>query len=113
MNLLNLWPILVCTFFAFCMGAAATYTKSFRDSQFYLPVFAILSLWGSYLWVTASRKLDNTIDILMLSMVWDLLMIMAYYAGPILLKCENLNWQAYVSVVLILIGIVWFKLATS
>lgn len=110
---MNVWLILIPSFMVFIAGATCSYSKSFRDSSYYLPAFVSLSLIGGWLWVTASRRLDTTKDILLFSLAWDVLMVLAYYAGPLVLKGEGLNWQAYAAALMAAMGILWFKIATS
>jgi hypothetical protein len=100
-------------FLTFAAGSYTTYSKTFRDSSYYLPSFVALSLVSGWLWVVASRRLDSTSNILMFSMVWDLMMVIAYYAGPLVFKGESFNWQAYAAAGVMATGMVWFKVATS
>lgn len=107
------WLITIPALLVFSAGAYCTYSKSFRESWAYLPVFVGLSLIGGWLWVTASRRLDTTSNIMLFSLVWDILMVLAYYAGPLILKGERFGWQAYAAAMMTVGGVIWFKLATS
>lgn len=107
------WWLLAPAFLIFCGGAVCTYTKSIRDSNWYLPSFVALSLAAGWLWVVCSRQLNNTNGILLFSLIWDGLMVLAYYAGPLVIKGERLDWQAYAAAALTVTGICWFKMATS
>jgi hypothetical protein len=97
----------------FSIGAICTYTKSIRESWVFLPIFVGLSLLSGWLWVTASRRFDSTANIMLFSLVWDILMVLAYYAGPIILKGDRFGWQAYAAAMMTVAGIFWFKIATS
>lgn len=79
--------------------------------MWYFPATAAVSLACAWLWVKSSRQLDDTNSILMLSLVWDLLMVTAYYLGPMVFKGEGLGWQTYAAALVTLIGICWFKLS--
>ena len=111
------WLLMIPAFAFFCAGAYCSYTKTVRDSWMYLPSFVILTMLCGWLWVVGSRHLgkdgDATKEIMFFSLVWDVLMIAAYYALPLIFKGEGFNWQAYVAAGLAMIGIVWFKLATG
>jgi hypothetical protein len=112
-----IWFLMLPAFAVFCAGAYCSYTKAIRDHWVYLPAFVILTMLCGWLWVVASRNLgkdgDAVKEIMFFSLVWDVLMIVAYYALPLLIKGESFNWQAYVAAGLAMIGIVWFKVATG
>ncbi len=110
---MNTWYIMVPAFLAFLAGSWCSYTKWFRDSPYYLPAFVGLSLLCGWMWVVASRRFDGVASIMFFSLVWDVAMVIAYYAAPLLLKGEGLNWQAYAAAGVAAAGIVWFKLATG
>lgn len=107
------WLLLIPGFVVFAAGAYCSYSKGFRDSSYYLPTFVFLSLVSGWLWVIASRRLDSVKDIMFFSLMWDVLMVVAYYAGPLVLKGDGFNWQAYAAAALAAAGIVWFKIATG
>lgn len=105
--------ILISAFILFSFGSFTTYYKPFRESQFYLPSFILTSLLGGYLWVTAARRCQSSVDLIYLSLCWDGLMCLAYYAGPLLVVGDGLNWQAWCAVLLVVCGLVWFKMVTG
>ena len=109
---MNIWLITIPAFCVFCIGSYCTYTKEVRDSWMYIPIFVGLSLTTGWLWAVSSRRLETTNSILLLSLVWDVLMVMAYYAGPLIFK-GGFNWQAYAAAAVAVAGICWFKVATS
>ncbi len=109
---MNPWLLLIPAFLTFIIGSYTTYTKEIRDSSYYLLIFVSLSVVCGWLWVKASRKLDNTMGILIFSMVWDLLMAIAYYAIPVIFKGENLGWQTYAATAVMICGMIWFKVVT-
>jgi len=41
------------------------------------------------------------------------MMSVAYYAGPLLIVGDGLGWQAWAAVVLVVAGLIWFKMATG
>ena len=109
----NTWLLTIPVFIVFCVGAYCTYTKDIRESWIYFPAYIGLSFISSLIWVLAARRLDTTNSLLLFSLVWDVLMVLAYYAGPLIFKGENLSWQAYAAASLTVTGICWFKIATG
>jgi len=114
---MNVWFLLIPAFLMFCAGAYCSYEKAIRDHWIYLPVIVISSALCGWVWVLATRKLgaedDAVKQIMFFSLVWDLSMVAAYYALPLLLKGEQFNWQAYAASATAVTGIVWFKVATG
>jgi hypothetical protein len=105
------WLILTSAFAVFCVCSYCTYEKSIRDSSWYLPIFVAGSLIGGYLWVSASRRLDSTNSILLLSLVWDFLMVIAYYAAPLAFAAHKVSWWAVIAACVTIGGLIWFKLS--
>ena len=101
--------IYVIAFALFSFGSFTTYYRPLRESQFYLPSFIITSLLGGYLWVTAARRCQSSADLIYLSLCWDGLMCLAYYAGPLLVVGDGLGWQAWAAVGLVVYGLVWLQ----
>jgi hypothetical protein len=110
---MNTWFLLIPIFVVLSAGSFCTYCKTVRDSWMYLPAFIIISLLTGWLWVTASRRLDSTSNILLFSLLWDILMVTAYYAGPLLLKGEGFSWQVYAASAVTLAGVIWLKMSLS
>lgn len=104
----NNW-ILFYVFLMFVVSSICTYTKSLRDSWFYLVFMISSSIAGSWLWVIASRRLNETKDLVWFSTMWDILMLAAFYGIPFLFVENKMNWQSWGAIVLILTGILWFK----
>jgi drug/metabolite transporter (DMT)-like permease len=108
----NTW-ILFWVFLMFAGSAVCTYTKCLRDSWVFLAVMIATALLGSYLWVVATRRLETISDLLWFSLLWDILMVVAYYLTPLLFHEHKMNWQAWAAIGLIVLGILWFKLQTG
>jgi len=94
-----------------------TYVKQIRDSWIYWPIFIISGASLSILWVLATKQLNNTYKIMLFSLIWDIIMILAYYGGPIIYKTiyenQSLNWQIFASIILTITGLIWFKFSTE
>ena len=105
--------ILTLAFALFSFGSFTTYYRPFRESPYYLPTFILTSLAGGWLWVTAARRCQSASELIYLSLCWDGLMALAYYAGPLLVVGSGLSWQAWCAVALVVGGLVWFKVSTG
>ena len=98
---------------AFSIGSTFTYYAPLRNSYAYLPTFFICGFITSLIWTITSRKLDNTEKIMFFSFVWDFLMLLFYYLIPAIIQHKNINLQTYFAAILIIIGIIWFKVSIS
>lgn len=107
------WLILVPVFMTFMFGAWATYTPVIRHSHMYLWVMIGSSLANAWFWVLATKRLDTTDSIVLFSLLFDALMIVAYYGYPAVIGGHQFTWQAWVSGALVIAGLFWFKLATE
>jgi len=107
------WLVVIPVFLLYSVGAYCTYNKSVRESSAFLPIYLGIAIFVGLLWVFATRQFNSTAELLFLSLIWDILMILAYYAGPILFKGEHFGWQAYAAAAMTVSGIFWFKIATS
>lgn len=96
-------------FFVLCCGSYISYTKEVKDSVYGLPLFLLVSICYTMLWYFGCRKLAEVKDILLLSLICDILMVLAYYIGPMLIAGRNLNWQIWVSGIVTLAGLAWLK----
>lgn len=94
----------------FLGGAACTYSRPVRESWGYWPVFALLSLAGSAVWVIGTRASGGTASIMLFSLAWDATMLLAYYGYPALIGDARLTWQQFAALVVAVGGMVAFKL---
>ena len=108
----NIW-ILFYVFLMFVAGAVCTYTKSLKEHWSFWWVMIGTAILGSIAWVIASRRLTTTAETVWFSLVWDLLMIVAYYLIPLLFYEHRMNWQSWCAVGVIIAGIFWFKSQTE
>lgn len=113
---MNPWLLLIPGLALFCLGSFYSYSKEWREHWSYMPVFVVTSILGGILWVIASQSLGKSEDhikqLMLFSLLWDALMIVAYYALPLFLKGEGFGWQVYAAATMFCVGILWFKLAT-
>ena len=114
---MNPWLLLIPGFAVFCLGSYYSYSRTMREHWSYLPVFVALMVIGGFIWVFASRALgkdeDHVKKIMLFSLAWDVIMIVAYYALPLICKGQGFSWQAYAAAALTVGGIFWFKVATG
>ena len=109
----NNYFILFYVFLMFILSSVFTYNKVLKESSWFLVIMIGTSLLGSYMWVVASRRLNELSDQLWFSLVWDILMMVAYYLIPLFFLEHKMNWQSWAALGLIVIGILWFKSQTS
>lgn len=90
---MNPWLLLIPGFAVFCLGSFYPYSREWREHWSYMPVFIALMVIGGFIWVIASRVLgkgeDHVKQIMLFSLMWDVIMIVAYYALPLILKGER------------------------
>lgn len=108
----NNW-ILAYAFVLFTLGSICTYTKSIKESWVFYAVMMCSAISLSYLWVVASRRLDKVADQLWYSIIWDVLMVTAYYLIPLAFYEHKMNWQSWAAIGMIVTGILWFKAQTE
>jgi FtsH-binding integral membrane protein len=107
------WFLLFPVLLTFIVGSFCTYHKPIRDNSAYPWIYVIVSALAAWIWCVSVRKLDDPSKILLYSMVWDLLMVAAFYAGPLIAQGNRLSWQAWAATAATVGGIIWFKLATE
>lgn len=78
------WFLLAPVFLVFTLGAWASYSDKWRDSVWFFPTVAGTGFVCSVLWYLASRALACKELIFTYSLVWDSLMMVAYYVLPLL-----------------------------
>lgn len=110
--MLNL-TILTIVFAVLTLGSYATYNKDIKDSNYYLPLYLSTSLAYSILWVMATRKINTTAALLHYSLIVDVMMVVAYYLGPLIIQGKEINWQVWPAGAITIIGMFWMKHAAS
>lgn len=110
---MNPWLYLIPVFACFVVGACSTYVKVIRDSSYYLPTIVLVSLLNAVFWCRATKQLETVSQLMLFSLAFDALMVLAYYGGPILSQGRNFPPGAYYGAGLAIVGLVWFKLATE
>ena len=97
----------------FIGSAIFTYSKTLKDTAFFTVYMITTAILGSWLWVVASRRIVAVADQLWYSLVWDTLMMAAFYGIPLVFFEHKMNWQSWSAVALIITGILWFKTSTE
>lgn len=97
----------------FIGSAIFSYSKTLKDTVYFTVYMLATALLGSWLWVVASRRIVGVADQLWYSLVWDTLMMGAFYGVPLLCFEHKLTWQSWSAITLIVVGMLWFKTSTG
>lgn len=100
-------------FTLFCLGSYFSYTPSIRTHWSYIPLTIGISILGGALWAWTARRCADNKEVLFWSLVWDALMVAAYYALPLFFGSAKIPFQAYVAAGLAIFGLIWFKSLVS
>ena len=100
-------------FALFCVGSYCSYTPSIRSHWSYIPVTIGISILGGTLWAWTARRCADNKEVLFWSLVWDALMVAAYYALPLAFGAAKIPLQAYVAAGVVIFGLIWFKSLVS
>lgn len=101
--------ILLLSFLVFSGSAILSFSKSFSESNFFIPTTLILGLCSTTLWICLVRTINNPQKLFWWSLAWDLLMLLAFYLLPILIGSVKLNSSISFGLILILLGIMLVK----
>jgi hypothetical protein len=97
----------------YSIASFASYSKEIRDSNYVFILNCLIGVMSSALWILMIRSLNDTNKIVAASLVWDLIVTIAYVVVPIIMQGKTLEWQAYAALALAVVAILWFKAATS
>jgi uncharacterized membrane protein len=103
------WWLLIPAFIAFIIGAYFSYNDEQRRSPWFYPVYLSVSVACSLIWIVSAKCLDNKRHILVYSVFWDSLLMVAYYLLPLLFFGVKVNTGMLVGIALVLIGIMLVK----
>lgn len=104
------WYLLAPAFATFLVGSLMSYADGFRRGPWYMPSFIGLGVLSSALWVLASKRIDDRDRIYVYSLVWDLLMVSAYYVAPALVFRVELSRGVWGGVGLMVVGMILVKI---
>lgn len=104
---------MIAAFAMFCIGSYCSYTPSIRSHWSYIPITIAISIIGGFLWAWTAKRCPNNKEVLFWSLVWDCLMVVAYYALPLAFGAANIPFKAYIAAGLVVFGLIWFKSLVS
>jgi hypothetical protein len=105
----NICLIAVALLYSF--ASYVSYNKGLRDSNYVFVLNWSVALMSSTLWIVMIRALDDTNKIVAASLIWDLIVTVAYALIPALMQEKNISWQAYAALGLAVIAVMWFKIS--
>ncbi len=106
---MNPWLILIPAFVCFAIGAGISYTDSIRKSQWFIPAYFSVGFVGMVCWVWACRLIDDKQKLYLFSLAWDFLMVVCYYALPLLIFEFKFNKGVIIGMLIMLVGLVIVK----
>jgi hypothetical protein len=107
----NICLIAVALLYSF--ASYVSYNKGLRDSNYVFALNWSVALMSSTLWIVMIRALDDTNKIVAASLIWDLIVTVAYALIPALMQGKNITWQSYAALGLAVIAVMWFKASTE
>lgn len=105
--------IVAAAFAMFCIGSYCSYTPAIRSHWSYIPITIAISIIGGSLWAWTVRRCPSNKEVLFWSLVWDFLMVVAYYALPLAFGAANIPFNAYIAAGFVIFGLIWFKSLVS
>lgn len=95
------------------VGSVLTFTDRLREAWFYLPALAILSASNGLLYAWGCRLMPDKQAIVVLGLVTDVLMVIAYYVLPMAVFGVRVNPCIIAGGITIVAGAVFLKLGAS
>lgn len=94
----------------YCLLVALCYTPSFRESNLYFPVGALLGVFTNVLWLHVAKLVGDRNKIIIYGLWWDCLIIACYAIVPILFFGVRLTGYTALGAALIVVGMILTKL---
>jgi multidrug transporter EmrE-like cation transporter len=107
---MNPWLSLLPATLIFIIGSLFSFSDTLRNSKWYTPVFVILGIAMTFLWIWATKVFDDKNKIYVFSLVWDFLMMAAYYLLPFCLYKFKFSWPMIIGALLMVAGVVVVKI---
>ena len=92
------WFLLLPVAALFVLGSVFSYRADLRALSWFVPVYVGAALLCALVWVWCVRSLNDNHQIFVLSLVWDLLMVLCYYLLPLALfevKFDRCSWAGF------------------
>lgn len=111
MERIPVWYYLIVIVITLSLGSYSTYNKDIRDSKYFFYIMLASAIIGNYVWVYCSKRLNDGKDILLFSMLWDIITVVCYYALPLIYvgTTQRLGWQTYLAATSVIACTYWFK----
>lgn len=93
----------------YMIGCFITYNDFTRNQWWFVPLGVLLGLIGSFVWYYTCKVVEDKERILVLSLVWDSILIAVYYGMPILFFNVKLDKISTIGAIFILVGIIILK----
>lgn len=88
----------------------ATYKAEIRNSQYFLYLMIVIAVISAFIWSYVVKRQTNNGTIAVLSMAWDMIIVVTYSVVPLLLNSRNAGWQFYLALSLSVFGLMWMKM---
>lgn len=110
---MQVWLYFLTILILYSVSSVASYSEKVRGSVWMFVISWVVAVTSSTIWVLLIRHLNETNKIIAASLVWDLIATTMYALIPALMEGKNLSWQAYASLGLAVVALLWFKMSTS
>ena len=109
---MNPWYLLAPAFVCFVVGAFVSYSEKFKATNWFLPTYMVVGTLASLIWVYAVAKMNRQ-SVYLYSLVWDMVLMIAYYVIPMLflVKMSEMKPGVLVGVGIMLTGLLVIKLS--
>ena len=103
------WHLLFPVFLLCCAGSWLTYSDSRRQASWYPWVMVLLGAGCAYLFSLGAQWLDDKVRVYVFSLVYDCLMVAAYYVLPLVVLGVKVSPGVAVGAGLVVAGLVVIK----
>jgi hypothetical protein len=106
-----IWLIFVSAFVLYFASAYISYHDEWKTRNFYFPLGIFIGLCITTLWFWLIKDIDDKNTIYFYSLIWDAIMIGVFYITPIIIYNVNINKTGLIGLILIIIGLIIFKIS--
>ncbi len=97
----------------YSLASYATYTQSIRSSAYFFLIVLTVAVISAIMWSRLVQSQISNNSIAVLSLIWDVIIVMTYSVIPLLLNARGATWQFYVALGMAVFGIMWLKMLTE
>ena len=91
----------------------ATYNQSIRHSAYFTSIMLTIAVVSALMWSKLVQSQINNNSIAVLSLIWDLIIVLTYSILPLILHARNPTWQFYLALCMAIFGVMWLKMLTE